>query len=79
MEQDSLSQSPHRWAFTHLCVLPARWHDAAPACMCCLLFHVDGMSEASALASVPACWMAAACVIRTKQESMTENPSMPGL
>jgi len=28
---------------------------------------------------VPACGIAAACVIRTKQESMTENPSIPGL
>lgn len=42
---------------------------------CRLPSQLGGTSKAS----VPVCGMAAACVIRTKQGSMTENPSIPGL
>lgn len=42
---------------------------------CRLLSQLGGTSTAS----VPVCGMAAACVIGTKQGSMTENPSIPGL
>lgn len=64
-----------------VCVLTVCWYDTVPVCLCTCVFllQLGGMSEASVFASVPVCGMAAACVIRTKQESMTENPSIPGL